>query len=104
MSARSTTSPPPGDDARWVLAQLLEAVPVAVRPLRQLHPFGSTFAFEDVTEVELLRPRVAVEIETDTIPVEIEGTGSFANRELRLRFFHPRVRGKRVTYHVEPVR
>jgi len=104
MSARSAYSPPCGDDSRWVLAQLLEAVPVAVRPFRQLHPFGSTFASEDVTEVELLRSLVSVEIETDTIPVEIVGTGSFADRELCLRFFHPRVRGKRVTYHVEPVR
>lgn len=91
------------DDAACVLSQLVENAVITVRKSSQFHPIGSTHVAEEMTEAELYEPWVVIPLETDTIPVDIEGNSCCAGVEFRLRFFHPQVRDGKVTYDTELV-
>ena len=90
-------------DAQCVLAQLLESTAVRVRRCCQPQPLGSTVAVEELLEADLVESWVVIPVETDTIPVDIEGTGSWNGVDFRVRFFHPQVRDGKVTYDAELV-
>lgn len=86
------------EDAICVLAQLIASAEIRSRHLSEAHPHGSTVAREELTQTELVEPWVVIPLETDTIPVDIVGNWFGDGFACRVRFFHPQVRGGKITY------
>jgi hypothetical protein len=95
------THPLLDEDSQFVLDELLRRVAVRVTRFREPHPYGSTVAVEELAEVDLVERWVSLQVETDTIPVDIAGTSCFSDVEKRIRFFNPQVRDGMVTYDAE---
>ena len=92
-------------DVDYVTMQLLEAVEITVRKCHENHPYGSDTARDDWTEIEINNgtDAVVIDLETDTIPVDVLGDWSDDGFEVQLQFDAPQVQGVKVTYDVEVV-
>lgn len=110
---RTTPASPADNDTEAVRKQLVDAAQeeISIKPVHDAHPYGSTVAVEKGYEVEFTGARaVVIDVETDSIPVEVEATvpvlfaeGNLGDVDIDVpvRFHNPQVQGGRLTYDAE---
>lgn len=78
-------------DTEWVRRQLLESVPVRALRTSIAHPFGSSVARESSCDVEIEQPVVSISLETDDLPLSVDGLWSRDEVDVALGFELQRV-------------